>query len=200
VNLPHASTNISNADAGVPSCSSTPRIGFKNLRILRDIALGQLHKKIYVEPSTIQQAMQIGSSIRPIADACLKDNVQLWVPPKFSIKIRAASVSTSSSTWVGFFQQHSRLRTSSFQTLWSALWIEQQIPLSLFLSTVMWQLGLFVTPFCDVQKRSHSGWFYILWLLLYYRNGYKVDFAKRVHNEDGYTKLQKSFFGWLFYY
>jgi hypothetical protein len=34
VNLPLASANRSSADAGAPSYSSTPRIGFENVRIL----------------------------------------------------------------------------------------------------------------------------------------------------------------------
>jgi hypothetical protein len=45
VNLPLASANRSSVDARAPSYSSTPRIGFENVPILRDISLGQSHRR-----------------------------------------------------------------------------------------------------------------------------------------------------------
>jgi hypothetical protein len=41
------------------------RIGFENVRILKDIRLGQLHRRCNANSSSIPQAMQIGS-IRPM--------------------------------------------------------------------------------------------------------------------------------------
>jgi hypothetical protein len=65
VNLPLASVNRSSADAEAPSYSSTPRIGFENLRILRDIRLWQSHRIRNADSSSIPQAIQIGLSIYP---------------------------------------------------------------------------------------------------------------------------------------
>jgi hypothetical protein len=62
VNLPLARVIRSSADADTPSHSSTLKIGFENVRIFRDIRLGQLHEM----PSSIPQAMQIGSTMRPM--------------------------------------------------------------------------------------------------------------------------------------
>jgi hypothetical protein len=63
VNLPFASANRSSADAdAAPSISSTPKISFENVRILRDIRLGQSHRRWNSHSSSIPQAMQIGSS------------------------------------------------------------------------------------------------------------------------------------------
>jgi hypothetical protein len=45
VNLPLASANHSNTNADAPSYSSTLRIGFENVCILRGIRLGQLHRR-----------------------------------------------------------------------------------------------------------------------------------------------------------
>jgi hypothetical protein len=44
-----------------PSYSSTLRIGFENVRILRDIRFGQLHRSWNADSSSIVQAMLIGS-------------------------------------------------------------------------------------------------------------------------------------------
>jgi hypothetical protein len=71
VNLILASTNRSSADADAPSYSSTLRIGFENKRIFRNIRLGQLHRRWNADSSSIPQAMQIGSSIRPVLCRCL---------------------------------------------------------------------------------------------------------------------------------
>jgi hypothetical protein len=79
VNLPLASANGSSADVDAPhilqrpSYSSTLRTGFEteNLRTLRDIRLGQLHRRWNADSSFIPQAMQIGSSIRPMLCRCL---------------------------------------------------------------------------------------------------------------------------------
>jgi hypothetical protein len=45
VSLPLASANRRSGDAGAPSYSSILRIDIENVRILRDIRLGQLHKR-----------------------------------------------------------------------------------------------------------------------------------------------------------
>jgi hypothetical protein len=47
------------------------KIGFENMRILRDIRLGQYHRRWNADSSFIPQAMQIGSSIRPMLCRCL---------------------------------------------------------------------------------------------------------------------------------
>jgi hypothetical protein len=74
VNLPLASANRSSADAAdAPTYFSTPRIGFENLCILRVIRLGQSHRKWNADSSSIPQANQIGSSIRPKLCRCLFD-------------------------------------------------------------------------------------------------------------------------------
>jgi hypothetical protein len=44
-NLPFASEKRSSADTGAPSYSLTPRIGFENVHIPRDIRLGQSHRR-----------------------------------------------------------------------------------------------------------------------------------------------------------
>jgi hypothetical protein len=66
VNLPLASANRSSADADAHTYSSKLRIGFENKRILRDIRLGQLHRRCIADSSSIPQAMQIGSTMKPM--------------------------------------------------------------------------------------------------------------------------------------
>jgi hypothetical protein len=66
VNLPLASANRSSADA-----ESTLRIGFENVRILRDTKLGQLYRRWHADSSSIPQATQIGSSETPMLYRCL---------------------------------------------------------------------------------------------------------------------------------
>jgi hypothetical protein len=51
--------------------SLTPRFGFNNVRILRDIRLGQSHRRWNADSSSIPQAMLIGSSIIPILCRCM---------------------------------------------------------------------------------------------------------------------------------
>jgi hypothetical protein len=61
-NLASANRCTTNADA--LSNSSTPRIGYKNVRILRVIRLGQPHRRWNADSFSMPQVMQIGSSIR----------------------------------------------------------------------------------------------------------------------------------------
>jgi hypothetical protein len=70
VNLPLASANRSSADADTPSYSSTLRIDYENVRILRYIRLGQSHRKSKTD-SFSHKAMQTDSSIRPMLYNCL---------------------------------------------------------------------------------------------------------------------------------
>jgi hypothetical protein len=58
VNLPLASANSSSADADAPSYSSTPRIGFENVRILRDIRLGQSHRSFIFKSHVVQMLVE----------------------------------------------------------------------------------------------------------------------------------------------
>jgi hypothetical protein len=71
VNLPLASVNCHSAHADAPSYYSTLRIGFENVHILRDNRLEQLHRRWNAYSSSIPQAMQIDSSIRPMLCRCL---------------------------------------------------------------------------------------------------------------------------------
>jgi hypothetical protein len=71
MNLPLASANRISADADAPSYSSTLKIGFENKRIPWDIRLWKLHRRWNAYSSSIPQAMQIGSSIRPMLCRCL---------------------------------------------------------------------------------------------------------------------------------
>jgi hypothetical protein len=62
--------NRSSADADASSYSSTAKIVFKNVHILRYIRLGQSHSRWNADSSYITQALQIGSSIRPMLCRC----------------------------------------------------------------------------------------------------------------------------------
>jgi hypothetical protein len=80
-------------DADAPSYSSTLRIGFENVRTLRDIRLGQLHRRWNAASSSIPKAMQIGSSIRPMLCRCLfNGQCPLMSPTKF-LKLDLGSLS-----------------------------------------------------------------------------------------------------------
>jgi hypothetical protein len=84
--------------AHAPSNASTPRIGFENVHILKDIRLEQSHRRWNADSSSIPQAIQIGSSIRPMLCRCLFNgqcpvmsptkilNLDLCSPSKYLVK------------------------------------------------------------------------------------------------------------------
>jgi hypothetical protein len=116
-NLPLASANRSSADVDAPSYSSTPRIGFENVCILRDIRLGQSHRRCYANSSFIPLAMHISSSIKTMLQMLVEWTVSSYEShqnPQFGSR---QPQYVSRQAWIGLLQPHYGLTTRSLQAL-----------------------------------------------------------------------------------
>jgi hypothetical protein len=75
------------------SYSSTISIGFENVRILWDNRLRQLHRRWNADSSSIPQAMQIGSSIKPMLFRCLFNREYPSMSPTIMLNLDLGSLS-----------------------------------------------------------------------------------------------------------
>jgi hypothetical protein len=166
----HSLAQIIAVQMQVPFLSSTPRIDFENMSILRAIKLGQLLKKWNAESFTIPQVIQIGSSIRFMLCRCLcKGQCPVMSPTKILIVwIWAASVSILSWAFSATFLTDGKLFPNSMRR--SVIWITTPY-------IFVWHMRM--------PKEDKS----LTYLLMWHYNQYLVEACPR-RQDSGPTKTE----------